>query len=392
MSDRLRNDIWYCPRKGEATWKEFATLAVVVAGVVLSGAALDWDRLALSRLSNPPLGLPRVPFPSHSPPPLEEVTLGRKLFFDPRLSADGTMSCATCHVPEQAFTQTDRATPRDRSGKHLRRNAPTLLNVAYAKVLMHDGAASTLESQVLSPLFDGHEMANPTFDGLEEKIRGLPDYAGRFEEVFAEPATILDVSRALASFQRSLLLANSPFDKWRYSRDRNALNPQARKGYELFVGKAGCAYCHLVSEDHALFSDGLLHNTGVSYRPPVGRDNGETNADQSSDLTSRNLPDLDRGQQEITGAEADYAKYKTPTLRNIALTPPYMHDGSLATLNDVVRFYNEGGTPNPQLDQLIRPLDLRNDEIEALVAFLESLSGDGAATFSTGVRVLDADH
>ncbi len=365
-----------------------ALAAAVAAGNGRAGDG-DGDGEIPAGLASPPLGLPETPFPPRNPPTAGKIALGRKLFFDRRLSRGGTQSCATCHAPEQAFTQNGRETSEGAGGQPLRRNAPGLLNVAHTQRLQHDGEAPSLETQILGPLFDPFEMGNATFGDLLGRIRGLPDYRGLFERTFGAPATIETVGQAIASYERSLLSANAPFDRWRYGKDEATLGPEAKTGFALFSGKARCATCHLIGERTALFTDQDFHDTGIGWRRDAARRRGA----QDPGIASAAAPAArvgpafgrarqdDRGRIEVTADPRDLYKYRTPGLRNAAVTAPYMHDGSIATLGGVVRYYNEGGAADPNLDPAIRPLGLTGEEIAALVAFLESLTGDGARTF-----------
>ncbi len=334
----------------------------------------------------PPLGLPAVPVPASNPLTREKIQLGRKLFFDRRLSHNGTMSCAMCHIPEQGFTNRELATAVGIEGRTVRRNSPTLYNVAYARVLFHDGRESRLERQIWGPLLARNEMGNPSVGRVIDRIEALPDYRGLFEQAFSGRGPGMEtLGMALASYQRVLLAGNSPFDRWRSGGDETALEAAAVRGFRLFTGKAACASCHPLGREAALFTDHQLHNTGVGYARSM-----ETRPDRTrvqvapgryvelgADVlaTISELPPSDLGLYEITEDPQDRWKYKTPSLRNVALTPPYMHDGSLATLREVVQLYNAGGVPNETLDPLIRPLGLSAREVGDLVAFLESLTG-----------------
>ena len=344
------------------------------------------DAAALARIAQPPLGLPPVPLPADNPPSAVKIALGRKLFFDRRLSHNGTMSCAMCHVPEQGFTNNELATPIGVEGRGLRRNAPTILNVAYQKRLFHDGRETALETQVISPLLAPDEMANPSIGYVIDKIAGLPDYAGLFERAFGAGPSIGRLGQAIASWERSLLAADASFDRWYYGGEAAALSERQRQGYDLFIGKAGCAQCHLIGEDAALFTDGAFHNTGLGYHAdevaarttapvPVEIAPGRTVMVDRKAVESVGLPRrTDLGRHEVTLDPADLWRFKTPSLRNVALTAPYMHDGSLRSLEAVVRFYDRGAVPHEALDPRIRPLGLDEHEIAALVAFLESLT------------------
>lgn len=303
--------------------------------------------------------------------------LGRKLFVDTRLSATGRMACATCHAPREGFTQSSRSTPQGREGEALRRNAPTLLNVAFAMPLMHDGAAPSLEVQALTPLFAPDEMANGSFEDFERKLASLPEYASDFQQLFGRPPTVADAGRSLAAFQRTLISGDSPFDRWKFGGDASAITADAKAGFELFSGKAGCSTCHVIGNDRAIFTDNLMHNTGVGTRLPDG-----VSRVRHESATVDFARAGDRGRNEVTGNAADMFKYRTPTLRNVAITGPYMHDGSFATLEDVVRFYSRGGNANANLDPAIKPLSLSDSEISALVAFLKSLTGSNVESLA----------
>jgi len=327
---------------------------ILISALLLSNGALaqsqDWSQRALNRIANPPLGLPLVPEPKTNKATVEKISLGRKLFFDARLSRNGAISCAFCHNPEQGFGDNDLATPIDTKGRSARRNSPTIFNVAYQRTMFHDGRDTSLETQIYGPFLDKAEMANPSIGWLLQTITGLEDYWGLFEKAFGQPINANNLGQALAAYQRSLLSANSPFDKWQYGGQKQALSADAIRGLELFKGKAGCARCHLIEKDHALFTDHKFHNTGAGLKIKA-----------------------DFGRMEVTDEEADIFRFKTPILRNIALTTPYMHDGSLQTLAEVVSFYNKGPA------KILAPLHLNKTEQADLVAFLNQLTGDNVA-------------
>jgi cytochrome c peroxidase len=272
-----------------------------------------------------PLGLDLyMPVPEANPLTADKVALGRQLFFDPRLSADGTIACGTCHQPARAFTD-GRAVAVGVQGRTGRRNVPALINRGYGRIFFWDGRAPTLEEQVLKPIEDPNEMASSA--------------AGAAARVGLTPA---DLARALASFVRSILSGNSRFDRF-IDGDREALTAEEQAGLRVFRGRGHCVACHV----GPTFTDERLHNTGVAWRDGRLADPGAGRGD-----------------------------FKTPTLREIADTAPYMHDGSLATLEEVVDFYDGGGRANPSLDPEIRPLRLDTDEKRQLAAFLRSLSGE----------------
>ena len=338
------------------------------------------EQVALARIADPPLGLPDVPVPDDNPPTTAKISLGRKLFFDERLSHSGELSCGSCHLPHEGFTVTERATPLGHEDMILRRNAPTLLNVAYQRSLFHDGRQASLEEQALEPFTVEDELANPSLDVVIERIRRLPDYDGLFEEAFGEGVSPRTIGQAISTYERTLLAADSAFDRWRYGGDEDALGPLARQGFDLFTGKAGCVACHVLDEREALFMDHLFHDDGVGWMP--SQDSGAKRI-----MTPRGLPvyaDLndpdavatpsDMGRMEVTKVFVDMFRYRTPSLRNVELTAPYMHNGSFETLEDVVAYYGDGGFRHFGIDPLVRDLDLVESERAALVAFLKSLT------------------
>jgi cytochrome c peroxidase len=343
-----------------------------------------------------PLGLPAAPVPADNPQSAEKIALGRKLFFDRRLSFNGTMSCAMCHVPEQGFTSNELATALGVEGRSLRRNAPTVLNVAYHPVLFHDGREHSLEQQVWGPLLAANEMANPSIGQVVARIRALEDYRGLFERSFGgRAATVETIGQAIAAYERTLVSGGSRFDRWRFGGEASALDATEQEGFRLFTGKARCAACHLVGERTALFSDFRFHNTGVGWRRVYGAPDrvrvelapgvfAEVERKAIDALFEPPLPDL--GRFEVSVDPADRWAYKTPMLREVALTAPYMHDGSIATLEDVVEFYDRGGVDNPGRSPLLAPLRLAPDEKAALVAFLKTLTGEGVAALVRHAR------
>lgn len=358
-----------------------ATLAAPVAAANLPGADVPLVIRA-------PLGLPVVPFPPHNPPTAAKVELGRKLFFDRRLSFNGTMSCAMCHVPEQGFTSNELRTPVGNEGATVRRNAPGLMNVAYHPRLFHDGRDGALETQVWGPLLAPDEMANPSLGHVLDRLRDLPDYAGLFEAAFAGRGASADtVGAALASYQRTLVAGDSPFDRYRYAGEDNALSAEEKAGLAIFTGKGRCAACHLIGERDALLSDFRYHNTGIGWLRSQERAGIEVELAPGvrahmSAAVVRSIgaaPRSDLGRFEITLDPRERWAYKTPMLRNVAATAPYMHDGSLPTLEAVVEYYDRGGAGAPGQSPLIAPLHLSVAEKAALVAFLKALSG-GAGT------------
>jgi len=340
----------------------------------------------LARVRAAPLGLPPLPVPADNPLTAEKVALGRKLFFDRRLSLNGTFSCAMCHIPEQGFTSNEAATAIGIEGRTVRRNAPTLYDVAYLPRLFLDGRETRLEHQVWGPLLARNEMGNPSIGAVLESIRRAPDYAGLFEAAFPGRGLALEsVGMALASYERTLVSGGSPFDRWYYGEEEGALGAAAQRGFRLFTGEAACSSCHPVGPEHALFSDGDLHNTGIGTAAAREDGSGQRLVQISPGRAvpvERSLiarvsepAPSDLGRSEVTRDPADRWKFRTPTLRNVALTAPYMHDGSLGSLREVVAFYDRGGVANEGLDPRIRPLGLSRSQRDDLVAFLESLTG-----------------
>ena len=347
------------------------------------------DLLAVA--GNPPLGLPPLPVPKENPLTKQKIALGRKLFYDRRLSQNGTISCAMCHVPEQGFTSNELAMAVGIEGRTVRRNSPTIYNVAYARVLFHDGREESLEQQIWGPLLAKNEMGNSSVGWVLGKIRRIKDYQGLFEKVFGDRGLSMEtLGMALASYQRTLISGDSPFDRWHYAAEEGALPDSAKRGYRLFAGKAGCAACHRIGRDSALFSDHQLHNTGIGFRASMGilpdtqqltiAPGVTIDIDRSLVETVAAEPPTDVGRYEVTQNPDDRWKYRTPSLRNVALTAPYMHDGSLNGLKEVIDFYDKGGVANELLDPLIRPLGLTDLEKRDLLAFLQSLTGSNVDT------------
>jgi cytochrome c peroxidase len=315
--------------------------ALVVAGVAVVGA------FGRSSLRIPPGLDAYMPVPDDNAMTPARVALGRRLFFDTRLSADGSLSCGSCHEPARSFTDA-RARSVGVFGRTGVRSAPALLNRAYGRAFFWDGRAATLEAQVLQPIENPDELGLSA-DRAVERVAAALDYAGRFEDAFARPVNRADLARALAAYVRSILVGDSPVDKY-LNGESVALGAEAREGLRLFRGRGNCAACHL----GPTFTDERFHNTGVAWRTGSP---------------------LDAGRAAVTGAPADRGAFKTPTLRQIADTAPYMHDGSVASLGEVIEFYDNAGIANPHRDEELRALHLTVDDKRALEAFLRSLSG-----------------
>jgi len=350
------------------------------------------DLLALTQ--SPPLGLPPLNRVQQKNLSADRIALGRKLFFDRRLSLNDTLSCAMCHVPDQGFTSNEIATAVGFEGRSVRRNTPSLYNVAHAKTLFHDAREDSLEQQVWGPFLATNEMANPSIGYVINKLRKFTDYQDLFETSFdGQGPNMQTVGLALAAYQRSLLSADSPFDRWYFAKQpptQANFSKQAEAGFKLFTGKARCSTCHTIGADSALFSDHALHNTGLGYLNSMGQ-KPETQrvmlapgifveVDSKIIDSVSETPIADLGHYEVSQDPDDRWKYKTPILRNVAITAPYMHNGSLPSLRSVVEFYNQGGIANSGLDPLITPLNLNDTEIDQLVVFLQSLTGSNVDT------------
>ena len=339
---------------------------------------------------NPLLGLPPLSAMGVEPPSAAAIALGERLFFDRRLSLNRTLSCAMCHVPAQGFSVNELSTAVGIEGRTVKRNAPTLLNVGYLSRLFHDARENRLEQQVWSPLLAHNEMGNPSVGYVIDNLKRWHGYAEQFRAALDRDISMESVGAALAAYQRNLIAGGSAFDRYVYAGEKNALGDSARRGLELFRGKGNCVACHTIGATAALFTDQALHNTGLGFLASMAPDGGHRNAEVAPgteieyDLAyvapSAERKPNDLGRYEITENSDDRWKYRTPGLRNVALTRPYMHDGSLSTLAEVVAFYNDGGVPNELLDPLIRPLGLDARERDDLVAFLHSLTSPAVKT------------
>ena len=292
-----------------------------------------------------PFGLPtEVPEPAGNAYDARRFALGRRLFFDPILSLDHSISCASCHQPEYAFASPE-ALPPGVGGKHCDRNAPTLFNRAFATHQMWDGKATSLEEQVLFPIFNPNEM-NLALDDAVARLLDHDEYSDLFQTAYGEDPSQQNLAYALAVFVRRLFLGNSPIDHFRAA--RRPLDRAARQGLWIFESRGGCWKCHAGPN----FSDESFHNTGVGAEGGVPED----------------------GRFAVTGNDADRGKFKTPTLRGLVRTAPYMHDGSVATLREAVEFYRDRGHPNSHLDPAMETIELSEEDVDHLVAFLEALS------------------
>ncbi|QQS45826.1 MAG: cytochrome-c peroxidase [Acidobacteriota bacterium] len=332
-----------------------------------------------------PLGLPEDTWefyqPRRNPLTPAKIELGRKLFFDQRLSIDGTVSCATCHKPELGFTD-GKPVAEGVMGRTGARNSMTLLNVTFVNALFWDGRAETLEEQAIQPLTNPLEMGNGTHAEVVERLRAIPDYVDDFRRAFGGEVTIERVGMALASFERTLVSGDSPFDRF-MAGDETALSPEARQGLAVFRGRGRCSRCHLISEQMPFFTNFAYQNTGVAANHPnfeslarrAAAAAVSDNAKELIDRLGREPGGQELGRILISYQLFDLGAYRTPSLRNVGITAPYFHDGSAKTLADVVRFYNNGGGMNINIEAELHPLGLSEGEQRDLVGFLESLTG-----------------
>jgi cytochrome c peroxidase len=352
-------------------------LSVLACSIVMAAPGFAAEPVRL------PLGIPQdlydylTPKDNASSP--EKIALGKQLFFDTRLSADGTVSCATCHAQDKAFV--DRfPTSKGIRAQFGKRNAPTILNSMFQQTFFLDGRAASLEEQATLPIVNPIEMGMKDGAAVTQKVASLPEYASAFQAVFKRAANYDDVGRALASYERTLVSGDSPFDRF-MAGDEKALNESERRGWSLFNGKGRCMSCHGFNATQSFFTDNRFHNIGIAAHKAdfvdlatKARRMVETgNLKQIDELAIQtDLSEL--GRFLVTKNYSDTGAFKTSPLRNIALTAPYMHDGSLPTLWDVMDHYNKGGIQNPFLDGGMQRLGLTEGEIDDLVAFLGTLS------------------
>jgi cytochrome c peroxidase len=343
-----------------------------------------------------PAELTREAIPPDNPQTPEKISLGQRLFFERRLSVDGTVSCSTCHDPQLAFTDRKPLSVGIK-GRVGQRNAPTILNALYNKTQFWDGRVNTLEEQAANPIVNAFEMGHPNLDAAVAQIASVEEYQQAFQRVFGRAANGPDLLRAIASYERTQLSFDSPFDRF-IAGDNNAIDASAKRGWELFNTQARCNKCHALTDsqrDVTVFTDNDFHNIGIG----IIRHNVVGLARQAEQLIkSGDTAGIDRaaiqtdmsalGRFLITKKQKDTASFKTPDIRNVLVTGPYFHDGSQATLWDVIDHYNKGdGLQNPYLDEDIQPLALTETDIDDLVAFMASLTSaiyreQGAAELS----------
>jgi cytochrome c peroxidase len=349
-------------------------------------SVLFWTVTPLSQ-ERLPLGLPPVSIPEHNPQTSEKIALGKKLFEDKRFSADGTINCAHCHDPAKAFADGLPVAEGIKKQKGTR-NSPTVINSAYYTSQFWDGRRTDLEGQAkdpfLNPVEHGLGKEQGFHDFIVKVIRKDKGYVEGFKRVFGvkpEQISIDHVVKAIASFERTVISGDSPFDRYLYGGDKTALSDSAVRGLALYKGKARCQECHAMSENYAIFTDNKFHNLGVGFtkiRPrlreivrEVRMAKQQGREPDKSILTDAKISEL--GRFVVTLKTSDIGAFKTPTLRNIAATGPYMHDGSMETLEEVMELYNKGGEKNPFLGS-VRVLDLTDQEIKDLIEFMKSLT------------------
>ncbi len=340
---------------------------LVYRGVVLGQEAAPWEASnPIVPIPDPPLGIGTeknrpaklTEFPD--PPTPERVRLGRWLFFDKRLSDDNTISCATCHRPQNAFSE---PTPVSTGigGQKGERKAPSFINQAWTPLphFFWDGRAASLEEQAGGPMINPIEMGNRNHQVVVAKIAAIPSYPKYFKEAFGtEKVTIARITKAIADYERTRMSGNSAWDKWRAG-DPNAVSDEVKKGHVLFFGNAFCNNCHLGQN----LTDSKFHNLGVGWDPETKKF-------------------ADEGRYAVTKEQADKGAFKTPSLRDVSKRAPYMHDGPIKTLREVVKLYSKGGEPNPHLSRKIdrrfaEQLDFTEEQIIVLIRFMEALDGEG---------------
>lgn len=330
---RFKRGLRLCLERGRIAWCLAATLAVALS---TEFSVAQEFKLEV------PNGLARMRIPSDNPLTGPKIELGKQLFFDARLSKDNTISCATCHDPEKGWSNGEQfATGID--GQMGDRNSPTVINAGFQYFQFWDGRAAHVEGQALGPIQNPIEM-NMTLDELEKKLNAIEGYRTQFQNIFGTDVTRDGVAKAIGAFERTILSGDAPYDRFKAG-DENALSEQAERGRHIFFNKAQCSACHSGRN----FTDGGFHNIGIGMEKE----------------------DIHLGRFKETDIEGDRGSFKTPTLREIARTGPYMHDGRFKTLEEVVKYYNDGGFDNQYLDEEIFPLDLTDEQMADLVKFLE---------------------
>jgi cytochrome c peroxidase len=356
--------------------------------------------VGVSVFAQPPTPGAPPPVPLFSPETIKSFTpadnaitdakakLGDMIFDEKRVSVDNSVACNTCHSPRNGFTTHTEASRG--AGDHIgKRNAPSILNAMFYKSMFWDGRAATLEEQATLPILNPIEMGEKDPKDVVAKLAAIPEFVEAFQQVFGRPVNWEDMSRALAAFERTRLSTEAPFDRFLHG-DTKALNASQQRGWALFTGKAGCGTCHTYDPALPLFGDNRFHNAGVAARR---QDFDRLAKRAASSAAAANKSQVDKlaletdysdlGRFLVTQKREDIGAFKTPFLRDVLLTGPYMHDGSLETLWDVVEFFNKGGDRNPFLDAAMKPLGLTDSEVEDLVNFLSALTSDRFADLRT---------
>jgi cytochrome c peroxidase len=359
----------------------------LIAGL-LAGAASLYSQDAPDES---PLGLPPLPIPAHNPQTPEKIALGKKLFEDKRFSSTGEVSCATCHDSQKAFTDSPLQVSEGIESLKGTRNAPTVVNAAYFAAQFWDGRSPSLEDQALHPFVNPVEMGLEDHEPILKVIRSDAEYLRSFKEVFGKSApeiTMDEVTQAIAAFERTQISGGSPFDRYYFRGDPTALTPAQKRGLDLFVNEGRCVSCHIIEQTQALFTDNRFHNIGVGINdiqddvPDLAGEflEAEYTKSEVDEVVLSDKRTSELGRLAVTRDLDDIGSFKTPTLRNIAVTAPYMHDGSLKTLNEVLVHYNNGGITeegdrvNDFLSGGIRPLNLTDEQLSDLEAFMEALT------------------
>jgi len=362
--------------------RKYACGVLIAAGLLCAAGV---------QAQQPPLGLPPVPYPEDNPQTASKVALGEKLFNDKRFSATGEVSCATCHAEEKAFTDSPLRVSEGIRKLTGTRNAPTVANAVYFRAQFWDGRSPSLEDQALHPFVNPVEMGLPDHQPILDIVRSDPEYRRMFQAVFGktgEAITMTEVTRAIAAFERTKVFGRSPFDRWRYGGEEDAVTEAQKRGFDLFRNEGRCVSCHRIEQTQALFTDNRFHNIGVGINgiqedvPELAGEflKAEATASQVDVKVLTDARTSELGRFAVSRGFDDLGSFKTPALRSVAVTAPYMHDGSQKTLREVVVHYNNGGVTekddpvNDFLSGGIRPLNLTDAQIDDLVAFMEALT------------------
>ena len=375
----------------------------ILAGLLVAACCLGGTGLPAWAGAAPPLGLPPAPELADNPQTPAKIALGDKLFNDKRFSTTGEVSCATCHAAEKAFTDSPLRVAEGVNKLTGTRNSPTVVNAVYATTLFWDGRSPDLEDQALHPFVNPVEMGLADHEPILAIVRSDPEYAAAFQAVFGkrrQAITMKEVTQAIAAFERTKVAGDSAFDRWRYGGKPDALTAAQRRGFDLFVGEGRCVSCHRIEQTQALFTDNRFHNIGVGINgiqadvPALAGKflEAEYTASEVDKAVLTNAKTSELGRFAVTRGFDHLGAFRTPTLRNVAATAPYMHDGSLATLRDAMVHYNNGGVTregdpvNDFLSGGIRPLGLSETQIDDLVAFMEALTSPEFADLAAAAK------